>query len=48
MLAEESGDLVVFDESELDQIETKLSSVGPLVGQRLLKLLRRDALFLEK
>ena len=46
--AQESGDLVVFDEAELDQIEAELPPVRALVVQRLLKLLGRDALLFEK
>ena len=48
LLAQESGDLVVFDEPELDQIEAELPPVLALIVQRLLELLRRDALLFEK
>ena len=48
LLAEERGDLVVFDEAELDQIEAELPPVLALIVQRLLELLRRDALLFEK
>ncbi len=48
LLAQESGDLVVFDESELDQIEAELPPVLALIVQCLLELLRRYALLFEK
>ena len=48
LFAEESGDLVVFDVAELDQIEAELPPVLALIVQRLLELLRRDALLFEK
>ena len=48
LLAEQRRDLVVFDVSELDQIEAELPPVLALIVQRLLELLGRDALLLEK
>ena len=48
LLAEQRGDLLVFDEAELDEIETELAAVGLLVGQRLLQLSRSDALLFEQ
>ena len=48
LLAEQGGDLLVLDESELDEIEPELAAVGFLIVQRLLQLGRRDALFFEQ
>ena len=48
LLAEQRRDLLVLDEPELDQIEAELAPVGLLIGQRLLQLLRGDALLFEK
>src|SRR5688572_6205924 len=48
MLAEKGGDLLVFDKAEGDEAVTELASVLTLVVQRLLELLRGDALLLEE
>ena len=48
LLAEQCRDLVVFDVPEIDQIVAELPPLRALMGQRLLELLRRNALLLEK
>ena len=48
LLAEERGDLGFLDEAERDQREAELAALLPLLGQRLLELLRGDALLFEK
>ena len=48
LLAEQRRDLLVLDVAELDQVEAELPPVLALIVQRLLELLRRDALLLEK
>ena len=48
LLAEERGDLGFLDEAERDEGEAELPALLPLVGQRLLELLRGDALLFEK
>src|SRR5215204_2538518 len=48
LLAEEGGDLLVFDEAQADQAVTELASTLTLRVQRLLELLRGNALLLEK
>src|SRR4029453_5093165 len=48
LLAEQRGDFVVLDVSELDQIEAELPPVLALIVQCLLELLGRNALLFEK
>src|SRR5262249_3417897 len=48
LLAEERGDLLVLDEPHLDEVVAELPSVGLLLTQRLLKLLRGDQFLLEE
>ena len=48
LLGEQSGDLLVLDEAELDEIEAELAAVGLLIVQRLLQLGRSDALLLQQ
>ena len=48
LLAEEGGDVLVFDEAERDETVPELAPVLALRVQRLLELLGRDALLLEK
>src|SRR4030095_9230068 len=48
LLAEERRDLLVLDVPELDQVVPEFSPVLALIVQRLLELLGRDALLLEK
>ena len=48
LLAEQRGDFVVADEPELDQVQAELPPVDLLVHQRLLKLLRCDALLFQE
>src|SRR6185437_14395799 len=48
LLREQRRDLFVFDEVQLDEIESELAAVGLLVVQRYLQLGRRNALLLEQ
>src|SRR5690606_40376855 len=48
LLAEQGGDLLVAHVSELDEVEPELAAVLALIVERLLQLLRRDALLLQQ
>src|SRR3712207_7569166 len=47
-LAEQRGDLLVFDKPQLDEVVAELAAVGLLIGQRILQLGRGDALLFEQ
>jgi hypothetical protein len=48
LLREQSGDLLVLDEAQFDEIVAELAAAGFLVVQRLLQLRRSDALLFQQ